>query len=136
MNNENEAKRIAIYATDDVLEICEQDLRKSGAKNRSRFICDTVKFYHCYLNKNLTNSVLTPAFESMVSAKLDLTEYRLSQIIFKLAVEMAYTMNILAGAFELEPEKLELMKDRVLYEVKSINGAINLKDIIEFQNGK
>lgn len=49
---------------------------------------------------------------------------------------MAYTMNILAGTFELEPEKLELMKNRVLYEVKSINGAINLKDIIEFQNGK
>lgn len=48
---------------------------------------------------------------------------------------MAYTMNILAGAFELELEKLELMKDRVLYEVKSINGAINLKDIIKYQNG-
>lgn len=79
---------------------------------------------------------MTPAFESVVNAKLDLTEYRLSQIIFKLAVEMPYTMNILAGAFEFEPEKLELMKDRVLYEVKSINGAINLKDIIEFQNGK
>lgn len=94
-----------------------------------------MKFYHCYLNKNLTDSVLTPAFESVVDAKLDLTEYRLSQIIFKLAVEMAYTMNILAGAFELEPEKLELMKDRVLYEVKSINGAINLIDIIKYQNG-
>ncbi|MCM1286264.1 MAG: hypothetical protein NC213_07900 [Acetobacter sp.] len=135
MNNENEGKRIALYVNDDILEICEQDLRKSGAKNRSRFICYAVKFYHCYLNKSLTNSVLTPAFESVVDAKLDLTEYRLSQIIFKLAVEMAYTMNILAGAFELEPEKLELMKDRVLYEVKSINGAINLKDIIKYQNG-
>lgn len=135
MNNENEGKRIALYVTDDILEICEQDLRKSGAKNRSRFICHAVKFYHCYLNKNLTDSVLTPAFESVVDAKLSLTEYRLSQIIFKLAVEMAYTMNILAGAFELEPEKLELMKDRVLYEVKAINGAINLKDIIEYQNG-
>ena len=55
---------------------------------------------------------MTPAFESVVDAKLSLTEYRLSQIIFKLTVEMAYTMNILAGAFELEPEKLELMKDK------------------------
>lgn len=91
--------------------------------------------YDYVLHKEVNTNLLTPAFESVIGARLDLTEYRLSQIIFKLAVEMAYTMNILAGAFELDPEKLELMKDRVLYEVKSINGAINLKDIIKYQNG-
>lgn len=30
----------------------------------------------------------------------------------------------------------ELTKDRVLNEVKAVNGAINLKDIINYQNGE
>lgn len=133
---ENEMKRICLYLPIEIIEMCDGDLSLADAKSRNQFIIDAVKLYDCVLHKEVNTNLLTPAFESVIGARLDLTEYRLSQIIFKLAVEMAYAMNILAGAFELEPEKLELMKDRVLYEVKSINGAINLKDIIKYQNGE
>lgn len=136
MTEENEAKRIAVYANSEILEICERDMEKADVPNRSQFICNAVKYYHCYLDRKLNTEVLTPAFESVIDARLDLTEYRLSQIIFKLAFEMAATMNILAGTFQLDAEKLELTKDRVLNEVKAVNGAINLKDIINYQNGE
>lgn len=136
MTEENEAKRIAVYANNEILEIYERDLEKANVSNRSQFICDAVKYYHCYLDRKLNTEVLTPAFESVIDARLDLTEYRLSQIIFKLAFEMAATMNILAGTFQLDAEKFELTKDRVLNEVKAVNGAINLKDIIDYQNGE
>lgn len=136
MTEENEAKRIAVYANSEILEICERDMEKANVPNRSQFICDAVKYYHCFLDRKLNTEVLTPAFESVIDARLDLTEYRLSQIIFKLAFEMAATMNILAGTFQLDAEKFELMKDRVLYEVKAVNGAINMKDIIDYQNGE
>ena len=129
-------KRICLYLPIEIIEMCDGDLSLADAKSRNQFIIDAVKLYDCVLHKEVNTNLLTPAFESVIGARLDLTEYRLSQIIFKLAVEMAYAMNILAGAFELEPEKLELMKDKVLYEVKSINGAINLKDIIKYQNGE
>lgn len=98
--------------------------------------CKKIKEIKAYLNKEELNSIVTPAFESVIGARLDLTEYRLSQIIFKLAFEMAATMNILAGTFQLDAEKFELTKDRVLNEVKAVNGAINLKDIIDYQNGE
>ncbi len=136
MTEENEAKRIAVYANSEILEICERDMEKANVPNRSQFICDAVKYYHCFLDRKLNTEVLTPAFESVIDARLDLTEYRLSQIIFKLAFEMAATMNILAGTFQLDAEKFELTKDRVLNEVKAVNGAINLKDIINYQNGE
>lgn len=136
MTEENEAKRIAVYANSEILEICERDMEKADVPNRSQFICNAVKYYHCYLDRKLNTEVLTPAFESVIDARLDLTEYRLSQIIFKLAFEMAATMNILAGTFQLDTEKFELTKDRVLNEVKAVNGAINLKDIINYQNGE
>lgn len=136
MTEENEAKRIAVYANSEILEICERDMEKADVPNRSQFICNAVKYYHCYLDRKLNTEVLTPAFESVIDARLDLTEYRLSQIIFKLAFEMAATMNILAGTFQLDAEKFELTKDRVLNEVKAVNGAINLKDIINYQNSE
>ena len=128
-------KRVCLYLPTEIIEMCDGNLSLAKVKSRNQFVIDAIKLYDCVLHKEVNTDLLTPAFESVIDARLDLTEYRLSQIIFKLAYEMAATMNILAGAFQLDSEKLELMKDRVLYEVKAVNGAINLKDIIDYQNG-
>lgn len=79
-------------------------------------------FYDCYLHKELTSEILAPTIESVVGAKIDLSEYKLSRIIFKLAVEISSLMNILAGAFELDDQKVRKMKHRVINEVKELNG--------------
>lgn len=136
METEKEGKRIAIYVNDDITEICNQDIGKTNAPHRSQFICDAIKYYHTYLNKELNSEVLAPSIESVVGAKVDLSEKRISHIIFKLAVEMAATMNVLAGAFELDDEKVSRMKHRVIREVQELNGWINLEDIIRYQNGE
>ncbi|MBR1811789.1 MAG: hypothetical protein IJ766_09160 [Clostridia bacterium] len=131
---EQEKKKISVYMPTEVIKICDTDLELSTAGSRNQFISDAILFYHAYLNKEITNSVLTPAFESVVEAKVHLSEYRISQIIFKLAVETASLMNILAGAFELDDSKVRAMKHRVINEVKALNGYINLEDIIRYQN--
>lgn len=136
MKTEKEGKRIAIYVNDDITEICNQDIGKTSAQSRSQFICDAIKYYHTYLNKELNSEVLAPSIESVVGAKVDLSEKRISHIIFKLAVEMAATMNVLAGAFELDDEKVRRMKHRVIQEVQELNGWIKLEDIIRYQNGE
>lgn len=136
METAKEGKRIAIYVNDDITEICNQDIGKTNAQNRSQFICDAIKYYHTYLNKELNSEVLAPSIESVVGAKVDLSEKRISHIVFKLAVEMAATMNVLAGAFELDDEKVSRMKHRVIREVQELNGWINLEDIIRYQNGE
>ncbi len=128
-------KRVCLYLPTEIIEMCDGNLSLAKVKSRNQFVIDAIKLYDCVLHKEVNTDLLTPAFESVIDARLDLTEYRLSQIIFKLAYEMAATMNVFAGAFQIDPKKLELMKDRVLYEVKAVNGAINLKDIIDYQNG-
>lgn len=132
---ENEMKRVCFYFPTEIIEMCDGNLSLAKAKSRNQFVIDAIKLYDCVLHKEVNTELLTPAFETVIDARLDLTEYRLSQIIFKLAFEMAATMNILAGTFQLDAEKFELTKDRVLNEVKAVNGAINLKDIIDYQNG-
>ena len=64
------------------------------------------------------------------------TEKRISTSLFKLAVEIASLMNVLAGAFELDDQKVQRMKHRVIREVRETNGSINLENIIRYQNGE
>ena len=129
-------KKVSFYIPTELLDICDRNLEWADVRSRNQFLVKAVKFYETYLNKEELTAILTPAFETVIDARLNLAEDRLAQIIFKLAVEMAYTMNMLAGAFELDPDKIERMKYRVQHEVKAINGSINLEDIIRYQNGE
>lgn len=129
-------KRVSLYCPKEIIALCGSDLNLAGVKSRNQFIIDAIKLYDCYLHKDINTDLLTPAFETVIDSRLDLTEYRLSQTIFKLAVEMACTMNVFAGAFKIEPEKVRNMKHRVINEVKSINGAIDFESIVKYQNGE
>ena len=129
-------KKLSFYLPTEILGICDRNLERANVRSRNQFLVKAVKFYEGYLNKEDITEVVTPAFETVIDARLDLTEHRISQTIFKLAVEMAATMNVLAGAFELDDEKVRRMKHRVIQEVKELNGWINLKDIIRYQNGE
>lgn len=127
-------KRVSLYCPKEIIALCDSDLNLAGVKSRNQFIIDAIKLYDCYLHKDINTDLLTPAFETVIDSRLDLTEYRLSQTIFKLAVEMACTMNVFAGAFKIEPEKVRNMKHRVINEVKSLNGAIDFESIVKYQN--
>lgn len=129
-------KRVSLYCPKEIIALCDSDLNLAGVKSRNQFIIDAIKLYDCYLHKDINTDLLTPAFETVIDSRLDLTEYRLSQTIFKLAVEMACTMNVFAGAFKIEPEKVRNMKHRVINEVKSLNGAIDFESIVKYQNGE
>ena len=129
-------KRVSLYCPKEIIALCDSDLNLAGVKSRNQFIINAIKLYDCYLHKDINTDLLTPAFETVIDSRLDLTEYRLSQTIFKLAVEMACTMNVFAGAFKIEPEKVRNMKHRVINEVKSLNGAIDFESIVKYQNGE
>ena len=133
---EKQMKKISFYLPTEILGICDRNLERANVRSRNQFLVKAVKFYEGYLNKEDITEVVTPAFETVIDARLDLTEHRISQTIFKLAVEMAATMNVLAGAFELDDEKVRRMKHRAIQEVKELNGWINLEDIIRYQNGE
>lgn len=133
---EKQMKKISFYLPTEILGNCDRNLERANVRSRNQFLVKAVKFYEGYLNKEDITEVVTPAFETVIDARLDLTEHRISQTIFKLAVEMAATMNVLAGAFELDDEKVRRMKHRVIQEVKELNGWINLEDIIRYQNGE
>lgn len=129
-------KRIAITADEKTLELCDLMLKDGEARNRSRLICKAVKYYYAYLNREHNTEYLTEVSKDVFDKRLNTTEKRVSTSIFKLAVEIASLMNVLAGAFELDDQKVQRMKHRVIREVKELNGWINLEDIIRYQNGE
>ena len=116
----------------------EEQLKRCDAKSdelgisRNEFIRDAVEFYLEWLSRESTEKFLTPAFESVISAKLRDTEDRLSRVLFKIAVEQNVLARIILedGHYVYEKDFVEQIRRHAVQHVKETNGKVSIVDLI------
>ena len=128
-------KRIGVYISEELLDQCDAAAEKSGADSRSEFICDAIMHYIAVINMTENSRVLTPALESVIGSKIALTEDRISQLLFKLTVEIAVQNHLIAGRYRYEDGYLDSLRDYCVQEVKALNGRMDLKEIQKAYEG-
>ena len=128
-------KRIGVYISEKLLDQCDAAVEKSGADSRSEFICDAIMHYIAVINMQESSRALTPALESVIGSKIALTEDRISQLLFKLTVEIAVQNHLTAGRYRYEDDYLDGLRDYCVQEVKALNGRMDLKEIQKAYEG-
>ena len=128
-------KRIDVYISEELLDQCDAAVEKSGADSRSEFICDAIMHYIAVINMQDSSRVLTPALESVIGSKIALTEDRINQMLFKVAVELAMQNHLTAGRYRYEDDYLDGLRDYCVQEVKALNGRMDLKEIQKAYEG-
>ena len=116
--------------TAEQLKRCDEKSYELGIP-RNQFIRDAVEFYLEWLSRESTEKFLTPAFESVISAKLRDTEDRLSRILFKMAVDQ----NILAYAYinngNYDSEYVEQLRSLAINDLKNTSGMLDVMKILK-----
>ena len=128
-------KRIGVYISEELLDQCDAAVEKSGADSRSEFICDAIMHYIAVINMAENSRVLTPALESVIGSKIALTEDRINQMLFKVAVELAMQNHLTAGRYRYEDDYLDGLRDYCVQEVKALNSRMDLKEIQKAYEG-
>ena len=131
----NKGKRIGVYISEELLDQCDAAVEKSGTDSRSEFICDAIMHYIAVINMQDSSRVLTPALESVIGSKIALTEDRINQMLFKVAVELAMQNHLTAGRYRYEDDYLDGLRDYCVQEVKALNGRVDLKEIQKAYEG-
>ena len=124
-----------MYISEELLDQCDAAVEKSGADSRSEFICDAIMHYIAVINMADNSRVLTPALESVIGSKIALTEDRINQMLFKIAVELAMQNHLTAGRYRYEDDYLDGLRDYCVQEVKALSGRMDLKDIQKAYEG-
>ena len=94
MGKQKNEGKIGVSLGAELLARCDAAIEKANARNRSDFIREAVEHYLAVLNAQENSKVLTPALESVINSRIALSEYRISQMLYKLAVEIAMTNYI------------------------------------------
>ena len=135
MSENKNGNRIGVYIGDDLLARCDAAMEKTNAESRSEFIRDAIEHYIAVINMQESSKVLTPALESVIGSKIALTEDRISQLLFKLTVEIAVQNHLTAGRYRYEDSYLDGLRDYCVQQVKALNGRVDLKEIQKAYEG-
>ena len=128
-------RRFQLWIRPSTLELADTLYKKDNCDSKSEFIEKAVLFYAGYLsaedNKTYLPNIVTSTLKSIVAE----SDHRQNRMIFKMAVELAVMMNVVAANNNIDPVSLERLRGECVKEVKRLNGAFSFDDAVSWQNG-
>lgn len=135
-DSKKEAKRkFALWIKDSTMEVIEHKYRPNNCMSKSEFIEKAVLFYAGYLDANSSEEYISKMLASTLKSIIDESDNRIGRLIFKLAVELAMTMNIIAATHDVDDISLNKLRGECVKEVKKHNGNFSFDDAVKWQKG-
>ncbi len=136
MEKRKEQKRkFALWVKESSLDLVKKLYREDNCSSQSEFIEKAILFYAGYLsaedNKSYLPNVVTSTLKGIVAE----SDNRQNRMMFKLAVEMAVMMNVVAAMQDIDKISLERLRGECVKEVKRLNGSFSFEDALEWQKG-
>ena len=125
--------KFLLWAFPDSLELVRNSYKKANCRSQSEFIEKAIQYYAGRINAEDDVSYLPNAFLSNMKGIVAENTTRQNRILFKLAVEMAMMMNILASMQDIDPITLQRLRGECVHEVKRLNGNFSFEDAVEWQ---
>ena len=136
LDTQNETKtRIPAWLYPSTLEIMDGMLEKSRCKSRSEYLEKAALFYAGYVSGQEACAYLPPALVSAIRGAVQDPENRIARLLFKQAVELDMTMNVLAAAMEIDEETRRSLRGRCVQNVRKTGGAVTFDDAVRYQRG-
>ena len=126
-------RRMDVYLFPETIEKIKELFSQADCRNRSEFIEKAIRFYVGYLTAEDKSSFLPNMFLSNMRSIVYESDNRQNKLLFKLAVEMALMMNLLAYQFEIDEVSLARLRGECVKEVKRLQGSFSMEDALEWQ---
>ena len=135
-SNRKEPKRkFALWIRESTLDKVRKLYKSDNCSSQREFIEKAILFYIGYLsteeNKSYLSSIVTSTLKGIVAE----SDNRQNRMLFKLSVEMAVMMNVVASMQDIDKVSLERLRGECVKEVKRLNGSFSFDDAVDWQKG-
>ncbi|MEE1170963.1 MAG: hypothetical protein U0K87_01290 [Ruminococcus sp.] len=135
MDKPDKKVRFALYVNQSALDLVDEYFEKDNCFSKSEFIENAIRFYVSYLSSDTNIPYLSTVVMSTMDSLLKENTNRLSKLLFKLAVELAITMNVVAANQGVDKEVLNTLRGECIKEVKKTNGIFTFDEADNWQKG-
>ena len=128
-------RKFALWTKESSLDLARKLYKDDNCASVSEFIEKAILFYAGYLsaedNKSYLPTIITSTLKSIVAE----SDHRQNRMLFKLAVELAMAMNVIAANSSIDKVSLERLRGECVKEVKRLNGSFSFDDAVDWQKG-
>ena len=133
---EKNKKKFPLWIYPETRQLVMDWYKKDNCQSQSEFIEKAIRFYCGYISAEEGVRFLPAAITSALTGMVDSLENRMARLLFKLAVEMAMMMNILAANAEVDETLLRKLRGKCIDDVKKSIGAVTFENVVRFQKGE
>lgn len=134
MGKTNEKERFALWINKSTLDTVNKNYKEDDCKTKSEFIEKAIIFYTGYLstqnNEKYLPNILVSTLKSIVGESTE----RTNRLLFKLNVELAVAMNVIAYANDVSDVDIDSMRGACVKAIKKTNGNFKFEDAMKWQN--
>ena len=128
-------EKYSIWLNPSTLEKVKTIYKTDNCGTRSEFIEKAILFYVGYLSAEEQKTYLPNIIVSTMKGIIAESDNRQNRLLFKMAVEMALMMNVIAYSQDVDKESLQVLRGECVKEVKKSNGSFKFEDAIDWQKG-
>ena len=128
-------RKFALWIKESTLDLVKKLYEDDNCSSQSEFIEKAVIFYAGYLSSEDSKAYLPNVVTSTLKSIVAESDNCQNRMIFKLAVEMAMMMNVVASTQDIDKVTLQRLRGECVKEVKRLNGSFSFDDAVEWQNG-
>lgn len=134
MNEGKENKRrFQLWLKPSVLDMADKLYEDDNCGSRSEFIEKAIQFYAGYLHAKKSQDYMPKVITSTLKGMVAENANQISRVLFKMAVEQAITMNVVAATCGISREQIDKLRGVCVSQVKRSNGAYSFEDAYDFQ---
>ncbi len=134
-NKRGDRRKFALWAKNSTLDSVKKFYKEDDCESQSEFIEKAILFYLGYLLTEKSKSYLPNVVTSTLKGIVAESDHKQNRMLFKLAVEMAMMMNVIASSQNIDKLSLESLRGECVKEVKRTNGNFSLEDAVDWQKG-
>ena len=134
MSDPKGKKKFLLWAYPQTLEMVASHYQKDHCRSQSQFIERAIQYYVGHVDAQDDSSYLPNALLSNLRSIVAESDHKTSRVLFKLTVELAMIMNILAAYHGIDHETLDHLRDGCVREVRRLNGNFTFHDAVDWQN--
>lgn len=124
-------KKYAFWLNPDAKKLVENTFQKDNCQSQSEFVENAIRFYAGYVSAKDATAYLVPVLTQVLRGLLDSLAAHTNRNLFRLSVEEAKTMNIIAGLIRVSPEQLKHIHNKSIGDVKRLKGTLTYEQLYE-----
>ena len=125
---------LTVRMDDKIRKEIEEKMDDAHVRSLNAFVLKAIDFYLGYLRQGKNLNYISPILASSIKSEMKNSEQNLSEMIYKMAVQISMLTQIIADEKEFYPEYLDELHKWCAEKVASTNGIISLEDMQKREN--